>query len=518
MKLKDLLFPVLLAFITVFAIQYFFFSGKKTQNDNGEVISGQSFVAPKTRQETRPLNKEVDFIDEKRPGPITKTKVETDLASFVFSSDGASIDRLVFKGDLGNKMKALGTIFPVPSTERENRCLLLALREKTPYYYTFVGKEEAESWVKVNYKYDSPNSDFIIHKTFIVYKKTHKLDLAFEIIPKKKLENGFEARLSFPSPLMPELGKDDMISAVVVNEKGSVQKTLKSKLDDQRYWVNPKLIGTDSKYFVHVMIEDAKRFAQRSYYRAGDRNMLFSILESPVVKEKSAWSLSFYFGPKEDKAMAVVDPRLEKTLEYSGILAPIAKFLLFLLKFLHKYLRNYGLAIIILTLLIKLLLLPFSIKGEKGMKQRVEFQKKLDYIQKKYKHDKVTLARERAELIKKHGMPGLGGCLPLFLQLPIFFALTRVLGSSVELYNAPFLWIPDLSAKDPYYILPILIAGCMLIQAATTDPKQRTTILVMALVFGAISSSFSAGLALYIFSSVLLGLLQTFLIKRFKLS
>jgi len=517
MKLKDLIFPIALALITTMIIQYFFFGGKKTQTDDTQVRSGQAFKAPKTRQEIKPLNKEIDFIDEKRLYPTVETKIETKLATFVFTNDGAALSRLEFHGDLDGDLQAIGTVFPVASTERERKCLLLAMGEKTPYYYKFMGKEETDLAIQVRYRYDSPNNDIVVDKLFTVYKKTHKIDLMTTVTPKKKLaeDQSLQARIFFPSPIMPQLGKSNVVSAVVVNEKGAVQKTLMSKLDEYVGYLNPKLFGTDSKYFVQVMIEDPNQFVKRAYYKSED-TVLFSILEGPDFNEKSSWTVSFYFGPKEEKAMATVDARLEKTLEYSGWLAPIAKFLLMILKFLYKYLHNYGLAIIVLTLLIKLLLLPFSIKAESGMKKRVAFQKKLDYLQKKYKDDKVTLARERAELIKKHGMPGLGGCLPLLLQLPIFFALTRVLGSSIELYKAPFLWINDLSAKDPYYILPILISISMLIQAATTDPKQRFTIIAMALVFGAISANFSAGLSLYIFSSVLLGLIQTALVKKIK--
>jgi len=151
------------------------------------------------------------------------------------------------------------------------------------------------------------------------------------------------------------------------------------------------------------------------------------------------------------------------------------------------------------------------------MKQRLEFQKKLEYLQSKYKHDKAMLAKERAELIRKHGMPGLGGCLPLLLQVPIFFALRSVLASSIELYKAPFVfWIQDLSAPDPYYVLPAFMSLAMLAQAFTVDPKQRLMMVVMALIFGPLFAQFPAGLALFIAASIGLGVLQTFVVKKFK--
>jgi YidC/Oxa1 family membrane protein insertase len=191
--------------------------------------------------------------------------------------------------------------------------------------------------------------------------------------------------------------------------------------------------------------------------------------------------------------------------------------MLWVLKWLFAYLHNYGLAIIALTFLVRLMLLPFTMNSEESLKKRAEFDKKLKYIQQKYKDDSARLAEERAELIKKHGMPGLGGCLPLLLQIPIFIALARVLGSTIELYKAPFFgWIHDLSAADPLYILPVLVGVSMIVQAFFVDEKQRFTMLISALVFGAIAVNFASGLTLYILVSTLLGFAQTFIVRRIK--
>ena len=125
---------------------------------------------------------------------------------------------------------------------------------------------------------------------------------------------------------------------------------------------------------------------------------------------------------------------------------------------------------------------------------------------------------EKAELVKKHGMPGLTGCLPLVLQIPIFIGLSRVLSSSIELYRAPFgFWIKDLSARDPYYILPALITLCMVAQAMTAPPSQRLPILAMAVIFGAFAANFAAGLALYLLVNTFLSVAQVIIQRKFKL-
>ena len=307
---------------------------------------------------------------------------------------------------------------------------------------------------------------------------------------------------------MPEIAQSDVIASIVSNEKGSIDKTVRDRLALDQGWFAPTLFGTDDRYFVHAMVEDQSKFIQRAYYKFTDKTMLFSVLEGPSVSQKAGglccnqWQLSFYFGPKEGQAFALVDERLEQTLDYSGILAPISKFLLYILKWLYSYFKNYGVAIILLTILVKLLLLPFTYRAEESMQKRTEFDKKLRYLQQRYKDDPDTLARERAELIQKHGLPGLGGRLPLLLQLPIFIALSRVLSSAIELYNAPFVgWIHDLSAKDPYYILPMVTALSMIAQSftmPTNDPKQKVSTIVMGMVIGAVTASLAAGLSLYI--------------------
>ena len=128
-------------------------------------------------------------------------------------------------------------------------------------------------------------------------------------------------------------------------------------------------------------------------------------------------------GPKTESAIAQVDPRLEGAIEYSGWLAPLSRLLLYLLKFLHSYVHNYGLAIVLLTIAIKLMLNPFSFKGKHARKKQEEYQRKLAYIQQKYKNEPELLARERADLIRKHGMPGLGAIGAYVIAISSFYCI-----------------------------------------------------------------------------------------------
>ena len=517
MKFKDLLLPLGLSLLTVLFIQKFFFKAP-TQGEQQGIKSGQRFTAPESKVQCKLLNKEIDFIDEKRLHKTVMTEVETDLAKFVFSNDGASLERLEFKRKIDGKINYIHTVFPVIQNERENKCFLVALNEKTPYYYEFLGKKETDSEIHVRYRYTSPASDVSINKTYTIFKEIHKLNLTVEVSSPKLLEDGIEPRVFFPSPFSPEIPGGP--SAVFENDKGTVEIVSGSKINPQDWWAESTLFGADNKYFSHTLVEDENKFVQRSYYRAASNEKLFSILEGPKVQKEGAWTISFYLGPKEEEAMARVDKRLEKTLSYSGWLAPLSKLLLEFLKYLYKYLGNYGLAIIVLTLIIRLILLPFTMKAGPGSKNQSELKKKMKYAEQKYKNDRDALARAKMELMRKHGFSGLGGCLPvLLIQFPVFLALRPVLHNSIEFYKAPFFWwITDLSAPDPYYILPGFMAAGMVLQGLLGDKNMRTMMVAMGFFIGYVIKDFSAGLVLYFAVSALLGVLQTTLQNKFKTS
>lgn len=519
MNFKELLLPLSLAMLTTIGVHYFFFSGNAEQKEDS-VRSGQSFMAPKNTQELKPLNTEISFSDSKEAKPAQLSQVDTDGALLVFSTEGASLERLEFK-HLGSCLSCpLKTIEAPSANERENRVFFVAVGTHSPYYYTLINKDDSADTVALTYRADVENGT--IEKKYTVHKHTYKIDLDIHLNIHDSAKKAFEPRIFFNSPVIVAANKNDVVSGIFSNEKGSIEKITRDKTLG-RGWFAPRIFGAENKYFVHTLIQDKQAFVQRAYYKISGKNQLISILEGPSIEKPAdyKWQLSFYFGPKEAAAFNAVDAQLEQTLEYSGILAPLSKFLLYLLNLLYSYLKNYGLAIIAITVLVKLVLLPFTYNAEDGMQKKAEFDKKLKYVQQKFKHDPEALAFEKGELIKKHGMPGLSGCLPVLLQIPIFLALSKILSNALELHQAPFLWINDLSASDPYYILPIVTALGMILQTmsgASNDPKQMMSGLVVALIFGAFSSSFAAGLVLYICTFSVLGIIQTKVLKLIKQS
>jgi YidC/Oxa1 family membrane protein insertase len=512
MNMRDLVVPVGFAVISVFALNYFFPSS--TAKEGVE----STFIAPKEKKEYKPLNVEVDFYDQKSTAQPEITEFETTWGYVAFSTEGASLDSIDFKRESNGQAKTIRTVFPVADTERENRCLLVALQDATPFYYTLLSFEENDNEYELIYV--GGNEACVIQKVFFVDKNRPKIDLSIEVTPKNGNNNTIEPRIFFPAPIMPDLKETDVISSIVIDQTNVFTKKQVAQLDVHRGWFKPTLFGADNRYFIHSLINDQNHFAQRAYYKLEERTHLFSVLEGPAVTEKTSWTLSFYFGPKELDAIAAVDTRLEKTLDYSGILSSLAKGLLYLLNWLYRYLHNYGLAIIALTLLIQICLLPVSLRNgeEKFKKQQQEYQRQLAYIEQRHAGNPEKLLAERNELIRKNGLPGGLGCLlPMLIQLPIFFALSRVLSSSFELYQAPMLWISDLSLRDPYFILPVLITLVMLMQDMKGDPQQRMSKIAMAFVFGAFTTTFAAGLALYFLMGRVFGFVQVKMMNYFKL-
>jgi YidC/Oxa1 family membrane protein insertase len=230
-----------------------------------------------------------------------------------------------------------------------------------------------------------------------------------------------------------------------------------------------------------------------------------------------------YAGPKSFDVLAKVDENLTHVIDY-GMFAVIAKPILWLLKYLYAAFGNWGWSIIVLTILVRMLVLPFNVYSFKSMKVMQKVQPEMTRIRERYKdatspEQKMQMNQEIMLLMKAHKANPLGGCLPMLLQLPVFFALFQVLAQSIELYKSPFmLWITDLSVKDPFYVLPVLMGITMFVQQritpSTMDPQQAKIMMWMPVIFSFFMISLPSGLTLYIFVSTLFGIIQQFVFMK----
>ena len=242
----------------------------------------------------------------------------------------------------------------------------------------------------------------------------------------------------------------------------------------------------------------------------------FQLTES---KQVQSLNLNFTFVKKEYNFLTALGNNLNASVDF-GIWGFFAVWILKGLQFFYKFFPNYGVSIILLTLVIRLITFPLQYKSFASMKKLQLIQPELTKIREKFKDDPMKLQKESMALFKTSGANPLGGCLPLLLQMPVFFAFYKVLYAAVELVDAPFYgWIHDLSNKDPYYVLPVLMTGSMFLQQkltpnTVTDPVQQKMMMFMPLIFGFIMKDLPSGLSLYIFVSTLMGIAQQLLVFR----
>lgn len=225
------------------------------------------------------------------------------------------------------------------------------------------------------------------------------------------------------------------------------------------------------------------------------------------------------FTKKNYDILVGLEDNLHLSVDF-GLFGIIAVPILRGLEFFYDFVPNYGFAIILLTLLIRLITFPLQYKSFKSMKKMQILQPELQKVREKYKEDPQRLQKETMDLFKKSGANPLGGCLPLIAQMPIFFAFYQVLYNAVELVGAPFIfWITDLSIKDPFYVLPVLMGASLFLQmrlnpTPTTDPMQKKIMMFMPLIFLFIMKDLPAGLNLYIFVSTIFGIVQQLIVYK----
>ena len=256
-----------------------------------------------------------------------------------------------------------------------------------------------------------------------------------------------------------------------------------------------------------------------------DKGMNVSILKEkngdPLIFIEGKNNLQFnaYIGPKDHEVLKSINPELTEAIEFgffSFLSTPFYKVLLWI----NNYVGNWGWAIILFTLLVKLILFPLSYKGMMSMQKLKDLAPKMKEIKEKYKGDPAKMNAQMMEMYKKHGANPMGGCLPLILQIPVFFALYRVLLNAVELQGAPWiLWIEDLSRMDPYFVLPVLMGISMWFQqhitpSNFTDPLQEKIFKFFPIIMTVFFIYFPSGLVLYWLVNNLFTIAQQYFINH----
>ncbi len=274
-------------------------------------------------------------------------------------------------------------------------------------------------------------------------------------------------------------------------------------------------------YFVAALLPTDK--VERDFYASRLAEDLYSVgVKIPVGPiapgATGRVTVPLYAGPQDQDHLKALEPGLELVVDY-GLFSVIAKPLFWVLKLFHSWLGNWGLAIILLTIVIKLIFFPLSAASYRSMAKMKLVTPRLMKLREQYADDKAKLNQAMMDLYKTEKINPLGGCLPILVQIPVFIALYWVLFESVELRNAPFyLWIKDLSAPDPWYVLPTLMMASMIVQTKMNptppDPVQAKVMMIMPFAFGVMFYFFASGLVLYWFVNNILSILQQWQITR----
>ncbi len=273
-------------------------------------------------------------------------------------------------------------------------------------------------------------------------------------------------------------------------------------------------------YFLSAWIPD--KDSTNTYFTRVDDENIFNIgaLTPLEVAPNSTQTVKgqFYIGPEIAQTLEKISPGLNLTIDY-GILWPISQLIFWLLKSINNYVGNWGWSIIFVTLIIKLLFFKLSASSYRSMGKMRLLQPRIELLKERHKDDKQQFSVALMDLYKKEKLNPLGGCLPILVQIPVFIALYYVLLESVELRHAPFMfWIKDLSSRDPYYVLPLIMGATMFLQQKMNptppDPVQAKVMMLMPVIFTVLFISFPAGLVLYWTVNNLLSIAQQWFITR----
>lgn len=324
------------------------------------------------------------------------------------------------------------------------------------------------------------------------------------------------------------------------SENGKLAMFLEKKLDSADKWGNTwaggkTFTGIEDRYFVAAFLPPTDALSttlQTRYWKTWDTVTVAGKEQSEAIPEVATtttaqpMALRVFVGPKDYDVLKAMHPPLNSLVQF-GWLEFIADPLFHGLKWLHDYIPNWGWAIIVLTVVINMVLFPLRISSYKTTIKMQRVAPEIKQIQERYKKYKMNdprkaeMNKEIMAIYSREGINPVGGCFQMFLQMPIWFGLNSALRYAIELRHAPWLWVHDLASKDPYYILPFGVGISMYLVSkmtpmTTTDPQQAQMMKIMpigmAVMF--VIFPFSSGLALYILTSSLIGILQQWYLNR----
>ncbi len=320
------------------------------------------------------------------------------------------------------------------------------------------------------------------------------------------------------------LEMNPFLGAAITTQEENYKKMTFAKIAEGEYKTSHKggWVAMVQHYFISAWIPDANSDNSYSLRKLGSNDLYLLGFTGKVTEvapgTQASISASFYAGPKDTERLEQISPHLDLTVDY-GWLWWVSKPLFIVLKWIHGVVGNWGLAIIGLTLFVKLLFFKLSATSYKSMAKMRKLAPKLAEMKERYGDDRQKFSQEMMKMYKTEKVNPFGGCLPLLIQMPVFLALYYVLMESVELRHSPFFgWIFDLSVKDPYFVLPIIYGITMYfmqkLNPQPADPMQARIMQMLPLIFTFMFLWFPAGLVLYWVTNNTLSIIQQYIITK----
>ncbi|MCX5848630.1 MAG: membrane protein insertase YidC [Deltaproteobacteria bacterium] len=495
-------------------------------------------AAPATMTAPKPAAKPALAKKEAAPKDI---RVETENYTAIFSTRGAALKSFKLKGYQKECAKCVDDIYPAiknsltgakqPAKEKNNEPVeLVVLNENMPYPLAITFPESSAE-IAADSVYDTDVTKLDMknakEKQRLVFSRIFdgkiKVEKIFTFNPDNysialdvKVSNLSDTSLTQvphlnwyeyadPQKKVDSYSKEGPVAYV---SKSIKRKKVSDISADEIIGPDVSWGGFENKYFMAVIIPQNPSLTSVNMSKDNGNMVTVGIKGTKSIippNQSDSFSYTLFIGPKDYILLKKQGISLEEAIEFDSFI-PGLKWLsiglLIFIKFLHQYFSNYGVAIIMLTILIKIIFWPLGNISYKSMKEMQKLQPKLAELKEKYKNDQAKIGQETMALYKAHKVNPLGGCLPILIQIPVFIGLYNTLLYAIELRHSPFFWwIQDLSAKDPYYITPIIMGATQFIQQKMTptvgDPMQAKIMLLMPIIFTFIFLNFPSGLVIY---------------------
>jgi YidC/Oxa1 family membrane protein insertase len=510
---KRALIAVAISFVILFIYQYFFIKPEPQQVQKKTEVVKKEEPAPEKPVELS--------VPPKSTAEEKEIKVETEFYSAIFTTRGGTLKHYELKKykDKDGKdvvlLKSPGLEPPlsIGSTDKFNL--------SDADFHTS-GKDIALDNDKMSDSliFEYADSGLSVRRTFTFHSNDYRIDVKDEV-------SGFPdywITIGTDFGIYESKDRSAHIGPVLLTGTKRVEPKMK---EAGSYRDDLKWIAQEDKYFFAALVPVTKV----------DEARVWKMKDSPVIAFMSKVGTNefiLYAGPKEYDRLKALHVGLEHIIDF-GFFSVLAVPLFWTLKLFYKVLGNYGWAIVLLTILIRIPFIPLVNKSQKSMKKLQELQPKMAEVREKFKKDPQRMQREMMDLYKKYKVNPLGGCLPMILQIPVFFALYKILMIAIELRGAPFmLWLKDLSAPDTLFghipawfpliggfaigPLPILMGATMIIQQRMTptsmDPAQNRIMMFMPIVFTFLFLNFATGLVLYWLMNNIFSITQQLYVNR----